>query len=340
MIIELRSDTFTTPTAAMLDAMHSATVGDDVFGEDPTVNALQQKVAALLGMQAGLYCPTGTMANQIAIKCHTQPGHEVICDELSHIYQYEGGGIAFNSGCSVKLLHGNSGRLTASLVANNINNKDDVHKAITSLVSLENTCNRAGGSCYNMDDMREISNLCAEHALPLHLDGARLYNAIVAQGEKASDYGTIFTSISLCLSKGLGAPIGSVLVGSKQLIQQATRIRKVLGGGMRQAGYLAAAGIYALDNHVQLLQQDHAHAQAVAQVLDTKSFVHSILPVATNIIIFTVQGEQYTAAGLVHILKEKGVHCIAFSATQIRFVFHLNVTDVMVDALIEILKKL
>ncbi|HAO46456.1 MAG TPA: threonine aldolase, partial [Chitinophagaceae bacterium] len=257
MIADLRSDTFTKPSQAMLEAMFRAQVGDDVFGEDPTINELENKMALMFGMEASIFCPSGTMTNQIAIKCHTQPGDEVICDKLSHIYQYASGGIAFNAGCSVRLLEGNCGRITATMVNESINNKYDVHKAYTSLVSLENTANRGGGSCYHFEEFAAIKKVCIENDLKLHLDGARVFNAIVAKGEKPADYGKVFDSISVCLSKGLGAPVGSVLIGSKQFITKARRIRKIFGGGMRQAGSLAAACIYAVDNNIERLAEDH-----------------------------------------------------------------------------------
>ncbi len=339
MIIELRSDTFTKPNNAMLQAINAASVGDDVFGEDPTVNAIQLKCAALFGMEDALFCPSGTMTNQIAIKCHTQPGDEVICDVLSHIYQYEGGGIAFNSGCSVNLINGKNGLITSQQVENAINNKLDIHKANTSLVSLENTCNRAGGTCYNFSEIEKIKKICVTNNLKLHLDGARLFNALIAKNETTMQYGKVFDSISICLSKGLGAPVGSVLLGSKNLITKAKRFRKVFGGGMRQAGFLAAAGIYALDNNVQLLQADNNHAKRIANALQQKEFVAEILPVETNIVIFTVQG-KYTAKQLEEILANKNVKCIAISALQIRFVFHLDVTNEMVMKLEKIINDL
>jgi threonine aldolase len=339
MTIELRSDTFTKPCPAMLDAMLHAKVGDDVFGEDETVNALQQKCATMFGMEDALFCPSGTMTNQIAIKCHTQPGDEVICDELSHVYQYEGGGIAFNSGCSVRLLQGNSGRLHANQIVESINNRNDPHKAFSNLVSLENTCNRAGGSCYNFDDIVAIKEICQQNNLPLHLDGARLFNAIVENNETTIQYGKVFDTISICLSKGLGAPIGSILLGKKDFIAKAKRIRKVFGGGMRQAGFIAAAGIYALDNNIQKLHQDHIHTKQVAACLAEQSYVGEILPVATNIVIFEVIG-KYTAKELEIKLKEYYVNTIAISSNQIRMVFHLDVTTEMVEKLMEILNKL
>jgi threonine aldolase len=323
----------------MLDAMHQAQLGDDVFGEDPTLNALEAKTAALFGMEAALFCPSGTMTNQIAIKCHTQPGNEVICDHLSHIYQYEGGGIGFNAGCSVKLVQGNRGRITARQVEESINNPADVHKAPTALVSLENTANRGGGSCYDFAEIEQIKQVCTAHGLPLHLDGARLFNALVARGETPQQYGRVFDSISICLSKGLGAPVGSLLIGSKTFIQKARRVRKVLGGGMRQAGMLAAAGIYALDNHVQRLAEDHQHARRLAEALAQTDFTGEILPVETNILIFEVKG-RYTAPQLAAALKEKNILVIAISPTQVRMVVHLDIHPAMVEQTIEAIRVL
>jgi len=331
-------DTVTKPTAGMLAFMQSAPVGDDVFGEDPSINSLERITAAKFGMEAGLFCPSGTMTNQLAIKSHTQAGDEVICDELSHIYQYEGGGIAFNSGCSVKLLHGNRGRVNSEQVLAGIN-PEDVHKPITSLVSLENTSNRGGGACYNFEDFKAIKKVTDAHKLPLHLDGARLFNAIVRNNEAAIEYGNIFDSISICLSKGLGAPVGSVLIGSTTFIQKAKRWRKVFGGGMRQAGFLAAAGIYALDHHVDRLAEDHKNAQILSEALAQKDFVESILDVETNIVIATIGG-KYSAASLVAALKEKGILAIAMTPTQVRFVFHLDITESDLERTIDIIKAL
>src|SRR6201996_5940358 len=245
MPIDLRSDTVTQPTPAMLAAMMQAKVGDDVFGEDPSINQLESMAAKLFGMEAAIYSPSGTMSNQIGIKCHTQPGDEVVCEKSSHVYIYEGGGIAFNSGSQVRALDGDRGRITAGQVSQAIN-PDDVHRARTSLVSLENTSNRGGGSCYSLEEIKKIRQICSDHQLKLHLDGARLFNALVATGQTAAEYGHTFDSISVCLNKGMGCPIGSILIGPAAFIRKARRVRKVFGGGMRQAGFMAAAGIYAL----------------------------------------------------------------------------------------------
>ncbi|WP_153799955.1 threonine aldolase family protein [Foetidibacter luteolus] len=336
-MIDYRSDTVTAPTPGMLQAMLQAPTGDDVFGEDPTVNLLEEKVAALFGMEAAIFCPSGTMTNQIAIKVHTQPGDEVICDRLSHIYQYEGGGIAFNAGCSVRLLEGDRGRITAEQVKNAIN-PDDVHKAVTTLVSVENTANRGGGSCYHFAEIQHIQAVCKDNNLKFHLDGARLMNALIAKSETTLQYGQAFDSISLCLSKGLGAPVGSVLAGSKAFIAKARRIRKIFGGGMRQAGIIAAAGIYALDNHLERLATDHSHARLLADALREKDFVGEILPVETNILIFEVKG-RFTPKQLAAKLLDDDIRVMAISENQVRIVTHLDITPQMVEQTIDVIKK-
>jgi threonine aldolase len=314
-------------------------VGDDVFGEDPSINQLEAMAARLFGMEAALYCPTGTMSNQIAIKCHTQPGDEVICEQNAHIYVYEGGGIAFNSGSQVRALPGDRGRITAGQVSIAIN-PDDVHRARTSLVALENTSNRGGGSCYDLAEIKKIRQVCADNQLKFHLDGARLFNAMVATGVKASEFGTVFDSISVCLNKGMGCPIGSILMGPAAFIRQARRVRKAFGGGMRQAGYMAAAGIYALENNINRLAEDHAHAQQIAAALEKKDFVKHILPVETNIIIFELGGAADCARSLSAQLKEEGVLAYAIAANQIRMVTHLDVTPEMVAEVVNVIDQL
>lgn len=338
MITDLRSDTFTKPTPAMLDAMFKAAVGDDVFGEDPSVNKLEAMSAAMFGMEAALFCPSGTMTNQIAIKCHTQPGDEVICDKVSHVYIYEGGGIAFNSGCQVKALDGDRGRITAEQVIDAIN-PDDVHKAKTSLVCLENTANRGGGSCYNFTEFQIIKEVCLKNKLSFHLDGARLWNALVAKNETPKQYGEIFDSISICLSKGMGAPVGSLLLGNTDYIKKARRIRKVFGGGMRQAGYIAAAGIYALENNIDRLAEDHQHAKQIAVALGKKDFIGKIMPVETNIIIFEVIG-SLTPKIFCKRLEAYDILCLSISATQVRMVTHLDFTKEMLNNLLKVIVSL
>lgn len=338
LMIDLRSDTFTLPTPGMLEAMMQAPVGDDVFGEDPSVNLLEARMAALFQMEAALYCPTGTMSNQIGIKAHTQPGDEVICDQTAHVYVYEGGGIAFNSGAQVCTLPGDLGRINAQQVAAAIN-PDDVHRARTSLVCLENTSNRGGGSCYDLGEIRRIRQVCDDHQLLLHLDGARLFNALVARGESPADHGALFHSISVCLNKGLGCPIGSVLMGSKDFIRKARRIRKVFGGGMRQAGYMAAAGLYALDHHVDRLADDHRNAQQIADALQQTSYVESLLPVSTNIVIAKIKA-PWKPAQITDLLKAKRVLALPVSATQIRMVLHLGISDEMTDITVNTIRNL
>jgi len=338
MTIDLRSDTVTRPVPAMLDAMMSAKVGDDVFGEDPAVNQLEEMAATLFGKEAALYSPTGTMSNQIAIKCHTQPGDEVICEKSSHVYLYEGGGIAFNSGSQVKLIDGDLGRINAQQVAAAVN-PDDVHRARTSLVSLENTANRGGGSCYDFEEIKKIRKVCDEHHLPLHLDGARLFNALVAKNETPQQYGQVFDTISVCLNKGLGCPIGSILTGSQAFIKKARRIRKVFGGGMRQAGFMAASGIYALQNHIKRLELDHVHAKQIAEALQSTPFTGTMLPVETNIIIFEVKA-PHTAKQLAATFGENNIRCIAISPTQIRMVTHHDISEQMVRELISFIQQL
>ncbi len=338
MIVDLRSDTLTKPTPGMLEAMWSATVGDDVYGEDETVNALESKLASMFGMEAGLFCPSGTMTNQIAIKCFTQPMDEVIADETAHVYRYEGGGIAFNSAASVRLLNGDRGRLTAKDIEPHIN-PDNIHYPRTSLVVLENTVNRGGGSCYTVAQIEPIQQLCKKHGLKLHLDGARLFNALVATGEQPKDYGRLFDGISICLSKGLGAPVGSVLLGSKETIKQARRVRKVFGGGMRQAGYLAAAGIYALDHQVERLQTDHEHARLLGEALEKQNYVLSVMPVDTNIVIFELD-VKVPADEFVANMAANGVKCSTFGHQMVRFVTHLDVSTDMVAHTIQTLQKM
>jgi threonine aldolase len=336
--IDFRSDTVTRPTAGMLEAMMQAKVGDDVFGEDETVNALEAKLSAIFNMEAGLFCPSGTMTNQIAIKCFTQPMDEVICDQTAHVYRYEGGGIAYNSLASVRLLHGERGILTPELIDPEIN-EPNIHYPDSTLVVLENTVNKGGGACYSLSQIAPIYELCQKKGLKLHLDGARIFNALTETGDPAHEYGQYFDGISVCLSKGLGAPAGSVLLGSKDMIKKARKIRKVLGGGMRQVGFLAAAGIYALDNHVERLKIDHQHARALESTLNSLSYVDHVMPVQTNIVIFKV-AEGLEAIDIVNKLTEKGILCNTTNRDTIRFVTHLDISSEMIDQAIEILVNL
>ncbi len=333
MKIELRSDTFTLPTPGMREAMFSAPLGDDVFGEDPTVNALEEKMAKLFNKEAALFCVSGTQTNQIAISVHVSKGQEVICDELSHIYLYEGGGIMANAGASVKLLKGDLGRLNVSQIRAAIS-PDDIHACESRLVSLENTVNKGGGSIYTSEALQEISDFCRSVNIPLHLDGARIFNAMVESGQTPTQFGAWFDTLSVCLSKGLGSPVGSILLGSKEFIKKARRVRKRLGGGWRQAGLLAAAGIYALDHQVERLKEDHARARQIAQVCEKLPWVKAILPVSTNIVILELQ-DGLSSATKVAELKEKGIYCAPFGPTYVRFVTHLGFDDEALQAFSE-----
>jgi threonine aldolase len=322
----------------MLQAMLQAKVGDDVFGEDPTIVELEKKTAAIFGMEAGLFCPSGTMTNQIAIKAHTQPGDELICSRQSHIYCYEGGGIAYNSGVSARLIEGDSGLLTVDEVRKNIN-PDDIHFPVTTLVSLENTSNRGGGLCYDKNDLEQIANLCKEQNLRLHLDGARLFNAIVANNENPKDYGKWFDSISICLSKGLGAPVGSVLIGNAAFIHKARRVRKVMGGGMRQAGYLAAAGIYALDNHIERLKIDHENAVRLANAAVENPLVQRVEQPQTNIVRLVI-AQGLSGQYFVDKLKTNGVLAMALGPQMVRLVTHLDISEEQIETVTNVLKNI
>jgi len=335
MNVDLRSDTVTKPTAGMMEAMMNAKVGDDVFGEDETINELEQKTAAIFGMEAGLFCPSGTMTNQIGIKCFTQPLDELIADQTAHVYRYEGGGIAFNSSVSTRLLNGYLGIITAEMIEPEINAVND-HYPRTSLVVLENTVNRGGGSCYALEQIKPIAALCQNKGLKLHLDGARIFNALAKIGDKAEEYGKYFDGISVCLSKGLGAPVGSVFLADRETIKYARRVRKVFGGGMRQAGFLAAAGIYALDHHVERLKIDHSHAQILSDELTNCGWVANVLPAETNIVLFdTVE----PAAVVLDKLAAQGIKALSTGPNRIRFVLHLDVHPEQVEYVVDVLKS-
>ena len=338
MRIDLRSDTLTKPTPGMHEAMMSAEVGDDMFGEDPTVAALEQKAAELFGKEAALYCASGTMTNQIGIRLHTTLQDEVICHKYSHIYLYESGGIASNSGVSVRLLEGDRGMITASQVEAAVQ-PDDIHAPVSRLVALENTMNKGGGSCYDFAEIEKIKAVCDERGLALHLDGARLFNALVATGQTPEQYGAVFDTISICLSKGLGAPVGSLLLGSAKDIKRALRIRKVMGGAWRQAGFIAAAGLYALENHVNRLAEDHAKAQAIAAHLAKQSYVEEVYPCETNILIFKLT-DAFTNEAFLAKLAEHDVHAFGFGPQLIRFVTHYDFTDDQIDRLLDVLSKI
>jgi threonine aldolase len=325
MNIELRSDTFTKPTPEMLEAMFTAQVGDDVFEDDPTVKMLEAKTAEMFGYEAALFCTSGTMTNQIGINVHVRQGDEVICDALSHVYLYEGGGIAANSSASVNLLQGNRGRLNAEQVAEAIQ-PDNLHHPISRLVSLENTVNKGGGVYYQLSEIQKIKSVCDTNDIPLHLDGARIFNALVETEESPLEYGKLFDSMSVCLSKGLGTPVGSVLLGTTDFIKKARRVRKRFGGGWRQAGFLAAAGIYALDNNINRLKEDHARAKEIGHIMGSLPEVEEVFPVDTNIVIFRLNN-KILANDYVQKLNEKGIKSVTFGKHLVRFVTHLDFTD-------------
>lgn len=339
MEINLISDTVTKPSHEMLQHMFRAKVGDDVYKQDPTVNELEDTLAGLFGMEAALFFPSGTMANQTAIKLHTQPGDELICDKWAHVYNYEGGGAAFNSGASCRLIDGDRGMVTAAQVAETINPPDFYHSPLTSLVCIENTTNKGGGACYDLQTLREIKAVCNQNNLKYHLDGARLWNALVAKKQHPKQFGELFDTISVCLSKGLGAPVGSVLLGSKADMNKALRIRKILGGGMRQAGYLAAAGLYALQNNVGRLEEDHRRAKQLGSFLQQLGWIDKVEPVETNILIFSIK-PQYSEAALIEKLKQKSIYISSLGKGKLRIVTHLDYKEVMHNYVLEAFSRM
>jgi threonine aldolase len=339
MEINLVSDTVTRPSVEMLNVMFNAKVGDDVYKQDPTINELEETLADLFGMEAALFFPSGTMANQTAIKLHTNPGEQVICDKYSHIYHYEGGGASFNSGVSCCLVDGKRGMITADLVKNAINDPEFYHAPLTSLVSIENTTNKGGGACYDIETLQAIKQVCVQHNLKYHLDGARLWNALVAKKQHPKQFGELFDTISVCLSKGLGAPVGSVLLGTKEDMKRALRIRKIFGGGMRQSGYLAAAGLYALQNNINRLEIDHRRAKELGSLLEKMPWVANVEPVETNILIFGLQ-PSVDEKLFMEKLKQKGILISSMGHGKLRIVTHLDYKEVMHEYVMEVFTKL
>lgn len=338
MVIDLRSDTVTKPSQAMKDAMLNAPLGDDVFGDDPSVNELEEIAANLFGMESSMFCASGTMTNQIAIKINSNAPGEIICDQLSHVYKYEGGGIGYNSGLATNLLVGNKGRLNANQIENAIK-VDDPHFPETQLVSLENTCNKGGGSIYDIEEIKKINILCKNKNLKLHLDGARLFNALAEVDYTARDIGKQFDTISICLSKGLGAPVGSILLGNNIAIKKARRIRKLFGGGMRQAGIIASAGTYALKNNITRLNEDHLRAKILGDEIKTLNYIQSVLPIYTNIVVVEIlSGINYL--DIIEQLSNHGIKTVPFGPNQIRLVTHLDFTDPMLDKTISVFNKI
>jgi len=333
MIIDLRSDTVTKPTKEMLNTMLTAEVGDDVYKEDPSVNALERRLADMFGMDEALYFPTGSMANQAALKLHTNPGEQVICDKYAHIYNYEGGGASFNSGISCKLIDGNRGMFTAAQVEDSINPPDFYHSPLTALIAVENTTNKGGGACWDFEELKKIRNVANNHKLGYHLDGARLWNALIYKNEEPKQYGELFDTISVCLSKGLGCPMGSVLIGNSDLMKGALRVRKIFGGGMRQVGFAAAAGLFALDNNIERLVEDHKKAKEIGEELSKLSIIKKVEPIETNIVIFELN-DGVDEAQFFNNLKEKHIHIIGMGSNKLRMVTHLDYTDQMHDKLL------
>ena len=339
MIVNLISDTITKPSFKMLEAMFSAPVGDDVFKEDPSVNKLEQELASLFGKEAALYCSSGTQTNQIAINLHVNPGGEVICHKDSHVYKYEGGGIAKNSGASTRIITGDRGRITLEEIQKWINPEDDVHYPLTQLICIEDTSNRGGGAVYDFDEIKRIKKFCNERNLPLHLDGARLFNALVENQIGYKEYAEQFDSISICLSKGLGAPVGSLLLGNKDFIYNARRVRKVFGGGMRQAGIIAAGGLFALKNNINRLKTDHKHAKLIEKALQANDSIESVIPVETNIVVFELKAHGQIDEFL-DKLAQNGILALPFGKGMIRMVTHLDVDESAIHKTCECLASL
>ncbi len=335
-LIDLRSDTVTQPCPGMREAMARAEVGDDVNGDDPTVIRLQEKMAGLLRMESGLFVPSGTMSNAVAVRTHTQPGDEIIAEEHSHLYVYEGGGYAALSGCSIGLVPGHHGLVHPEEVKKRIRKAEGSrsHFPNASLICLENTSNRGGGTCYTLDTLNEIGKIAREHDCRMHLDGARLFNAVVATGNRASELVAMFDSVSVCLSKGLGAPVGSVLVGSRSFIDQAHRWRKMFGGGMRQSGILAAAGLYALEHNLNRLKDDHDHARKLAGNLQAIEGLRiSMDSVESNMVYVHTEA---SAVKWQQELEEQGVLCFALGENSLRLVTHLHIDEEKVERASEV----
>lgn len=330
---DFRSDTVTKPTKDMLDAMTKAPIGDDVLGDDPTVKRLESIASEMFGMESGLFCPSGTMTNQIAINVHCRPGEELICSPLSHIYNYEGGGVAFNSGVQIRTGGDNYGRIFPEDIKRLIQPEIDVHAAQSRLVVVENTSNKGGGTCLGIALLKDLAAIARSNGLNYHLDGARVFNAIVRDNESSEDY-NFFDTISICLSKGLGAPVGSLLLGNKDFISQGKRVRKRFGGGMRQSGYLAAAGIYALQNNINRLSLDHDLAQRIFIKLSQLDFIAEIKPVQSNIVLFRVKNSTSTIDLHNHLLL-RNILIILMDKDWMRIVTHLDIKEKHIQDLFE-----
>ena len=339
MEINFISDTVTKPSADMLEAMFSAKVGDDVFKQDPTVNEFEGIVADLFGMEAALFFPTGTMANQTAIRLNTNPGDQIICDKWAHIHLYESGGASANSGVNFNLLNGSRGLITADLVNEGINDPEFYHTPLSKMVGIENTTNKGGGACYEIEELQKIKQVCKDHNLKYHLDGARLWNAMVAKKQQPKQFGELFDTISICFSKGLGCPIGSVLLSDAETMHRALRVRKIFGGNLRQSGYLAAAGIYALQNNIDRLEDDHRRAKELGVQLEQCSWVKVVEPVETNIVVFSAQAHILDQE-VIAKFKQKGIFVSLLAKGKIRIVTHLDYRQVMHEYVLETLEKM
>ncbi|WP_245906944.1 threonine aldolase family protein [Reichenbachiella versicolor] len=327
MIIDLRNDSVTKPSIGMLEHMMLAKVGDDVLGEDPTVAELEKKVAGIFGHEAALFCPSGTMANQIAININTNPGEEMIVDRNSYIYLYEGGSTAFNSQVSMRSLEGDHGRMSPLDITENINPVDITYNR-TTMIALEHTVTKGGGSLYDIDSMKQISQIAKENNIKMHLDGARVFNAIVKSGVDPTEIGSCFDTIMVCFSKGLGAPMGAALLGKKGTIARARRLRKVMGGGMRQVGYLAAAAIYALNKNIKRLDIDHKRANELANIFEDKGYIDNILAAGTNIVILSID-PKVSIHELLRDWNAKGIKALPYGKNEIRLVTHMDFNDDM-----------
>ena len=314
--------------------MMKAEVGDDVFKSDPTVIHLQEKIAEMFKMEAALFFPSGTMANQTAIKISTHPGDKMFCDKWAHVYNYEGGGAAFNAGVTSHLIDGERGMFSAKALEEAVTGgRSDIHVPYSRLVAIENTTNKGGGACWDFEEILKIRKICNNNDLKLHLDGARLFNALIAKKESPEQYGEVFDTISICLSKGLGAPVGSLLLGTKDAMEAALRVRKLFGGAMRQAGYLAAAGIYALDNHVERLVIDHTRAKIIGAALQNCELVKNVEHIETNIVIFNVI-DSINEQDFISRLNDAGITLISMGQGKLRMVTHLDFTEDMLESVV------
>lgn len=335
--VDLRSDTVTRPSDAMKKAMIESPVGDDVLGDDPTVKRLESLMAERFGMDGSLFCVSGTQANQIALMSHLSPGDEVICHPYAHIFNYEGGGIAANAHASVAFTGDDRGIMHPEGVLSCLK-ADDIHFPKSRVLAVENTSNKGGGTCYEWEEITALRAVASKSGLLFHLDGARLYNALIAKNHSESDYGAAFDSISICLSKGLGAPVGSILLGNEAFIAHAKRIRKRIGGGWRQAGFLAGAALYAMEHNVERLAIDHAAASDMAVFLQSLPYIGKVISPETNVLIFGLN-EDLNQDQFIAGLAEKGIGISQMGPGKCRMVFHLDITEAHINKVKSVLKS-